>query len=62
MKHNTLNQALESINCIEFWPLGTNVNYSQNQRVYFKKDKKYNVIVVDRDENGLYEILTYQTE
>lgn len=63
MRFGTLNEALDSIDCVQHWPLGLNVQYGEeNVRVYFKKNGKYNVIIVNRDEYGYYEILTYCTE
>ena len=63
MRFNTLNEALDSINAIQHWPLGLNVSYDEsNVRVYFKKRGKQQVMVVDRDDSGYYEIITYCTE
>lgn len=48
---NTLNEALESEGLVEYWPLGTNINY--NQTVDVRVNGKF--ISVYRDERGMYE-------
>jgi hypothetical protein len=48
---NTLNEALESENLIEYWPLGLNIQYEQT--VSFASNGKW--ISVYRDNTGRYE-------
>jgi hypothetical protein len=48
---NTLNEALESENLIEYWPLGLNIQYEQT--VSFASNGKW--ISVYRDNSGRYE-------
>lgn len=49
---NTLNDALQSENLIDYWPLGLNINYSQTVRIITDNNI---LISVYRDERGLYE-------
>jgi len=62
MRFGTLNEALDSIDCVQHWPFGLNVGYDEDARVYYKKNSKHHVIIVNRDDSGYYEILTYCTE
>jgi hypothetical protein len=48
---NTLNEALDSENLIEYWPLGLNIQYEQT--VSFASNGKW--ISVYRDNTGRYE-------
>lgn len=48
---NTLNEALESEQLVEYWPLGTNIQYGQT--VQLASNGKW--ISVYRDERGMYE-------
>lgn len=50
---NTLNEALDSENLVELWPLGTNIDYNQNVSVVGNDDETF--ISVYRDERGMYE-------
>lgn len=50
---NTLNEALDSENLVELWPLGTNIDYNQNVGVVGNDDETF--ISVYRDERGMYE-------
>lgn len=47
----TLNESLESEGLVEKWPLGSNINYSENVR-HIVGDT---LISVYRDERGMYE-------
>lgn len=49
---NTLNEALDSENLIDQWPLGTNVNYDETVRLI---TDDYRLISVYRDSRGMYE-------
>ena len=58
----TLNQALESENLVDFWPLGTNISYGETVRLTVilkepegRKRGVYRLISIFRETNGLYE-------
>jgi hypothetical protein len=58
MKQNwfpTLNQALESENLVDYWPLVSTINYSQTVRHTVELDRGYMLISVTRENNGMYE-------
>jgi len=60
---NTLNEALEAENLVEFWPMGSNIQYGETVRhlidtgeTYGKRQVPVYVnISVYRDERGMYE-------
>ena len=48
---DTLNQALESENLVEEWPLGTNIGYGETVRIHTDT----HLISVYRETDGRYE-------
>ncbi|MEI7997553.1 MAG: hypothetical protein WCH01_21915 [Methylococcaceae bacterium] len=52
---NTLNEALDSENLIEFWPCGLNITYDQAVQHHAETEQGIRLISVTRDTFGRYE-------
>jgi hypothetical protein len=52
---NSLNEALESENLVDFWQCGLNIGYGQTVRHHAETDQGIRLISVTREMNGLYE-------
>ena len=52
---NTLNEALQAEGLIEYWPLGSNIQYSETVQHVVSTPTGSQLISVYRDERGLYE-------
>ena len=52
---NTLNEALQAEGLIEYWPLGSNIQYSETVQHVVSTPTGSKLISVYRDERGLYE-------